>query len=154
MDAEGARAYLLSLPHVVETMQWGENLVFWAGDKAIGGKMFALMDLTLSRGLVLSFAAGPEGAAELCEREGFVRAPYLGRLHWVAAEGWDALSGREWKERLSAAHQIVYGKLPAKVTATLALPAKERALRIAEGRAARETTASARKTAVKRKPTK
>ena len=39
MDAERLRAYLLTLPHVAETMQWGANLVFWAGDKAIGGKM-------------------------------------------------------------------------------------------------------------------
>ena len=45
MDAERLRAYLLILPHVAETMQWGANLVFWAGDKAIGGKMFALVNL-------------------------------------------------------------------------------------------------------------
>jgi hypothetical protein len=31
MDAERLRAYLLTLPHVVETMQWGANLVFWVG---------------------------------------------------------------------------------------------------------------------------
>jgi hypothetical protein len=31
MDAERVREYLLRLPHVVETMQWGANLVFgWA----------------------------------------------------------------------------------------------------------------------------
>ena len=35
MDTERARAFLLSLPHVAETMQWGANLVFWAGDKRI-----------------------------------------------------------------------------------------------------------------------
>src|SRR5271168_1794039 len=45
MDAERAREYLLRLPHVVETMQWGANLVFWVGDKAIGGKMFAVLNL-------------------------------------------------------------------------------------------------------------
>ncbi len=45
MDAERARAFLLTLPHVVETEQWGHNLVFWVGDKAIGGKMFALINL-------------------------------------------------------------------------------------------------------------
>src|ERR1700712_4622216 len=47
MDAERARAFLLKLPHVVETRQWGDNLVFWVGDKAIGGKMFALLNLDL-----------------------------------------------------------------------------------------------------------
>ena len=44
MDAERLREYVLSLPHVVETMQWGANLVYWVGDKAIGGKMFALAE--------------------------------------------------------------------------------------------------------------
>ena len=39
---QNEREFLLQLPHVVETMQWGANLVFWVGDKAIGGKMFAL----------------------------------------------------------------------------------------------------------------
>ena len=37
MDAERLRAYLLTLPHVVETMQWGANLMFWvgAGDECV-----------------------------------------------------------------------------------------------------------------------
>ena len=45
MDAERLRVFLLTLPHTAETMQWGANLVFWVGDKAIGGKMFALLNL-------------------------------------------------------------------------------------------------------------
>ena len=50
MDSESARAFLLRLPHVEETLQWGNNLVFWVGDKAIGGKMFAkLLDFPRSR---------------------------------------------------------------------------------------------------------
>ena len=64
MDAERIRAYLLTLPHAVETMQWGANLVFWVGDKAIGGKMFALVNLDSDDrkrnkpGPVISYAAG------------------------------------------------------------------------------------------------
>ena len=134
MDAERARYFLLGLPHVAETMQWGDNLVFWAGDKAIGGKMFALLNLDGERGLVISFAAGPEGAAELCEWEGFRPAPYFGRLHWIAAERWDLLPVREWERLLQAAHGITLGNLPARVLATLQLPAKERAALIAERR--------------------
>jgi hypothetical protein len=60
MDAEKLRAMLLKLPHVVETMQWGDNLVLWVGDKAIGGKMFAVVDLGKG-GPVMSYAAGPDG---------------------------------------------------------------------------------------------
>lgn len=87
MDAERARNLLLKIPHVVETMQWGDNLVFWVGDKTLGGKMFALVNLD-GRGPVVSFAAGADGAAELLEREGFRPAPYLARAHWVAAGRW------------------------------------------------------------------
>ena len=50
MDAERFRAYLLTLPHVVETAQWG-GLVFWVGDKSIGGKMFVMVPLDEHEGL-------------------------------------------------------------------------------------------------------
>ncbi len=80
MDAESARAFLLSLADVAETMQWGDNLVFWVGDKAIGGKMFAIVNLGAPH-QAFSFAAGPERFAELVEREGVVpRRIWLARI--------------------------------------------------------------------------
>jgi predicted DNA-binding protein (MmcQ/YjbR family) len=112
MDVERARAFLLGLPHVAETVQWGDNLVFWVGDKVVGGKMFALIDLDGAGGPVIAFAAGAEHAAELCEREGFRPAPYLARAHWVAAERWDVMGAREWERELAAAHAVVWAKLP------------------------------------------
>ena len=118
MDAESLRAFLLSLPDVCETMQWGDNLVFWVGDKKIGGKMFALCSLTPDRG-VLSFAAGPERFAELVEVEGVFPAPYLARAHWVAVERWNTLPASELKELLRGARGIVYEKLPKKTKAAL-----------------------------------
>jgi predicted DNA-binding protein (MmcQ/YjbR family) len=75
MDAERLREYVLSLPHVVETMQWGANLVYWVGDKAIGGKMFAVLNLDNTHKAVLSFAAGAERYAELLETDGVFPAP-------------------------------------------------------------------------------
>jgi predicted DNA-binding protein (MmcQ/YjbR family) len=142
MDAERLRVYLLSLPHVAETMQWGANLVYWVGDKAIGGKMFALVNLdepscagapgldseTWVSGrphLLLSYAAGPERYAELLERDGLVPAPYFARIHWVAAERWEVFSDAEWQRELRAAHEIILAKLPRKVRATLALSAAQ-----------------------------
>src|ERR1700721_1433735 len=76
LDTERIRAYLLTLPHAVETVQFG-GLVFWVGDKAIGGKMFAWMRLEQneSRTRVISFAAGPERYAELLEIDGILPAP-------------------------------------------------------------------------------
>jgi predicted DNA-binding protein (MmcQ/YjbR family) len=128
MDAERLRAYLLTLPHVVETMQWGANLVFWVGHKAIGGKMFALIDLDgpgPSRDALMSYAAGPKRYGELLETEGILPAPYLARAHWVAVERWDVFTVREWERELTAAHEIVRAKLPLKTRKAPALPAAE-----------------------------
>jgi predicted DNA-binding protein (MmcQ/YjbR family) len=123
MDAERAREYLLRLPHVAETMQWGANLVFWVGDKAIGGKMFAVLNLDEDQKAVLSFAAGPERYAELLETEGVFPAPYLARAHWVSLRHWGVLRSSELEEQLKHAHDLVYNKLPKKTRDVLAMPA-------------------------------
>jgi predicted DNA-binding protein (MmcQ/YjbR family) len=126
MDAESTRAFLLRLPFVVETLQWGNNLVFWVGDKAVGGKMFALIDLDGDGRAVMSFAAGPEGAAELLEMDGIFPAPYLARAHWVALERWDALRKSELEARLRASREIVEARLPKRTRDVLAMPVGER----------------------------
>lgn len=146
MDVERARAFLLSLPHAVETMQWGDNLVFWVGDKAIGGKMFALIDLGvgLSKGVAM-YSAGPERYNELLEIEGMLPAPYMARIHWVAAQHWDAMRNAEWEAEFTAAHAITLGKLPPKVRATLQLPEREQKRLIATRRKLLAERAAAKK---------
>ena len=134
MDAERARSFLLSLPHVVETQQWGDNLVFWVGDKAIGGKMFVLIDLEARMHGVISYPAGAERFAELVEREGLRPAPYFARIHWVAADTWSAWRNVEWEEELRAAQTMTLDKLPQRTRDVLAMPAKAREDLIAERR--------------------
>lgn len=134
MDADHIREFLLKQPHVEETMQWGANLVFWVGDKAIGGKMFALVNLDEGGRAVLSFAAGAERYAELLENDGVIPAPYLARIHWVALERWDALRAQELKHLLSCARELVYDKLPRRTKDALALPPTARKKMIAERR--------------------
>ncbi len=143
MDAERLRAYLLTLPHVVETMQWGANLVFWAGDKAIGGKMFAVINLdeptptqlaTRKPHPILSYAAGPARFSELIEVEGLIPAPYFARAHWVAALHWDVFTTTEWRGELSAAHALTLARLPPKTRTVLALPAAQQKRLIAATR--------------------
>jgi predicted DNA-binding protein (MmcQ/YjbR family) len=142
MNAERLRAYLLTLPHVVETMQWGANLVFWVGDKAIGGKMFALINLDEpadSAGKahpILSYAAGPARYSELLELDGLVPAPYMARIHWVAAERWDVFSAGEWQRELNAAHALTLAKLAPRTRKILELPASEQRHILSERRKA------------------
>jgi predicted DNA-binding protein (MmcQ/YjbR family) len=142
MDVERLRAFLLTLPHTVETRQWGNNLVFWVGDKAIGGKMFALINLDdpgprLAR-TDFSFAANPERFHQLLELEGIIPAPYLARAHWVALENltasWNALTRTELEDLLREANSIVFNKLPTRVRTALALPATQQKKLIKERR--------------------
>jgi predicted DNA-binding protein (MmcQ/YjbR family) len=126
MDSESARAFLLRLPHVEETLQWGNNVVFWVGDKAIGGKMFAVLNLDADSHGVISFAAGPEGMAELLEIDGIFPAPYLARAHWVAMERWSALRASDLEARLRAARDIIEAKLPKRTRDVLAMPPGDR----------------------------
>jgi predicted DNA-binding protein (MmcQ/YjbR family) len=150
MDAERARTFLLALPHVEETQQWGDNLVFWVGDKAIGGKMFCLLNLDADSHGVISYAAGPERYNELLERDGLAPAPYMARIFWVAVEGWGALRNAEWESELRAAHELTLAKLPKRVRDVLTMPTRERDKLIRERRAllaerARDAKKSARK---------
>ena len=64
------RAMLLKLPHVAETEAWSTYVLFWAADKSIGGKLFAMMNPVNETNGVITYAAGPERYAELLEREG------------------------------------------------------------------------------------
>jgi predicted DNA-binding protein (MmcQ/YjbR family) len=114
MDLEAIRTYCLSLPHVTERVQWGNDLLF-----CIGGKMFAVAGLDAKYPTKLSFKCTPEKFAELVESEGIIPAPYVARYHWVALEDLDALSQRELKSLLKTAYQLVHDKLPRKVQAQL-----------------------------------
>jgi predicted DNA-binding protein (MmcQ/YjbR family) len=139
MDAEQIRKLLLQMPHVAETMQWGANLVFWVGDKALGGKMFAFVNLDGDGRAAISYCAGSERYAELLEIDGVIPAPYLARAYWVAVERWGVFRNSEWKSELEAAHTIVTGKLPKRVRDRIAMPKSEQKQLITERKKTRAT---------------
>jgi predicted DNA-binding protein (MmcQ/YjbR family) len=114
MASEWIRQHCLSFPHVTETVQWGNNLVF-----KIGGKMFAVMCLEPAP-VALSFKCMPEEYAELIVRPSIIPAPYLARAHWVALETEPALTHTELKRLLRTAYDQVLSKLPKKTQAALA----------------------------------
>jgi len=134
MDNERIRELCLSLPHAVEAVGWGHHLVFWVGDKAIGGKMFAMFHLDDQGTGVVWFHCGAERFQELLEIEGMIPAPYLAKAHWVTVERWNVLRARQWEDELRQAHALVYEKLPKRVMAILAMPEKERTRFIRERR--------------------
>ena len=110
MDIELVRSFCLSLPHVDEKVQWGNDLLF-----RIGEKMFAVVSLEPASDHCMSFKCTPEKFAELIEQDGIIPAPYVARYHWVALERFDALPANELKALLRTAYGLVYEKLPAKI---------------------------------------
>ncbi len=144
MDNERIREICLALPQVSETLNWGHHLVYWVGDRDIGGKMFAMTDLDGTGIGVLWFHSGAERFHELMEREGISGAPHLARAFWVAVDRWDVLRPREIEEELKRAHSLIYEKLPPRTKAILAMPEKERAKLIRERKKLLAARASAK----------
>ena len=140
MNLDQARLFLVSLPDAIEAEQFG-GLIYWLGDKAIGGKMFAHLNIEPNERYRIAFPAGEERFAELVEQEGFAPAPYLARIFWVAADRWDRMRHAEWETQLRASHALTLAKLPPKTQRILAMPKKEQKKAVAEWRkllAARE----------------
>jgi predicted DNA-binding protein (MmcQ/YjbR family) len=126
MDNERIRAICMALPHVSETVNWGHHLVYWVGDRDIGGKMFAMTDLDGTGTGVLWFHAGQERFHELLETEGIIASPYLAKAGWVTVERWNVLRLREYEDELRRAHALIYEKLPKRTKTVLSMPEKER----------------------------
>jgi predicted DNA-binding protein (MmcQ/YjbR family) len=132
MDNERIREICFSLPHVTETVGWGHHLIYWVGDRDIGGKMFAATNLEVSGDGVLGFHCGAERFHELVEKDGIHPTPYSARYFWVTLERWDAPRPLEIEEELRRAYALIYEKLPKRTRAVLARPEKERAKVIRE----------------------
>jgi predicted DNA-binding protein (MmcQ/YjbR family) len=126
MDNERIRTICMAMPHVCETVNWGHHLVYFVGDRDIGGKMFASTDLDGSGEGVLSFHCGAERFHELLEVDGIRPTPYSAKYFWVTLERWDALQPREIEDELKRAYELIYAKLPPRTKKILALPEKER----------------------------
>jgi predicted DNA-binding protein (MmcQ/YjbR family) len=113
MDVEQVRDYCLSLPHTTERVQWGDNLVF-----KVGGKIYAILGLEPGENW-LTLKSTPEEAAELIERPGIIRAPYVGGSHWVTIETANALQRDESEQLLRQSYDLIFAKLTKKTQAAL-----------------------------------
>jgi predicted DNA-binding protein (MmcQ/YjbR family) len=141
MDNERIRDLCMSLPHVAETVNWGHHLVYWVGDRDIGGRMFASTDLDGSGVGVLSFHCGAERFHELLEVEGMRPTPYSAKQFWVTMECWNVLRSTQIEDELRRAHALIFEKLPKRTKTVLAMPEKERSRIIRERRKLRSARA-------------
>ena len=104
LSIDWIRGICLALPHVTETVQWGDDLVF-----KVGGKMFAVAPLEPAK-VCLSFKCTKEKFDELVERPGIIPAPYLARAHWVSLEEGSALPKAEVHAYEDADHYVLEDK--------------------------------------------
>ena len=128
----------MSFPHVAETVNWGHHLVYWAGDRDIGGRMFASTDLDGSGVGVLSFHCGAERFHELLEIEGMRPTPYSAKNFWVTMERWDVLRSKQVEDELKKAYALIFERLPKHTKTMLDLPEKERNKAIRERKKAKK----------------
>ena len=107
MNTETLRNFCLSLPAATEEIKWGNDLTF-----SIGGKMFCVT--SFDEPFKASFKVPDEDFEELCNREGFVPAPYMARAKWVLVSNNASLSKKEWETFVEQSYNLVKSKLTKK----------------------------------------
>jgi predicted DNA-binding protein (MmcQ/YjbR family) len=104
MNVDDIRQFCLSFPQATENLQWGDDLCF-----KIAKKIFAVVSLE-SVPPKLCFKCTPEKFAELCELEGIIPAPYVGRYKWVLLERLDVLRDHELEDLIRQSYEMVAAK--------------------------------------------
>ena len=92
-----------------EDLKWEDHLCF-----NIGGKMY-LVTSPDHKPHPASFKASDEDFTELCEREGFMPAPYLARYKWVHVDDINRLSVKQWQTYAQQSYRLIGSKLPARL---------------------------------------
>jgi predicted DNA-binding protein (MmcQ/YjbR family) len=139
MSLHRTREFLLSLRRVEETLQW-DNFVYWVFDKAVGGKMFAMLEPEPGGPHVGGFAVPQDRFPDLLEIEGIRPAPYLARAHWIVFKHWQVFTQRELEQHLRAAYDRVEAKLPTRIQRLAELKDREYRALVREKRAAAKAT--------------
>ena len=125
MDNERIRTICMALPHVAETVNWGHRLVYWAGDRDIGGKMFAMTDLDGTGFGVLWFHCGAERFHELLEIEGISAVALPGQSALGDGGALGRAAARASRGGAARAHALIFEKLPKRTRTVLAMPERK-----------------------------
>ena len=103
-----------SLPHTVEDIKWGKDLVF----SIEGGKMFCVFGIEEEGdedGFTgMSFKVDDHRFLEMTDRPQFVPAPYMARAKWVALVDTKGITVKELKDLVRRSHELYFEKLPKK----------------------------------------
>src|SRR5882724_2086044 len=112
MTIEDIRLIALKLPHAKEDIKWGSDLSF-----CVAEKMFCVTSMEGECKFSLKVEA--EEFDELCQRQGFIPAPYMARNKWVLIDSSAKLSKKEVESFIKRSYELVKSKLPKKLQAEL-----------------------------------
>jgi predicted DNA-binding protein (MmcQ/YjbR family) len=102
------------LPGVTQDIKWENHLCF-----NVGNKMF-LVTAPDSVPCSASFKTTDDDFEALCNRDGFIPAPYMARHKWVHLDNINRLNKKEWEQFINQSYKLVFSKLPAKLRNTIA----------------------------------
>lgn len=105
------------LPATTHVVQWGGASVW-----KVGGKIFAVCSIWGEGDHdKISFKCSDLSFTVLCEQDGIVPAPYLGRRKWAQLSAPDAMPDDDIRRYIEQAHTIVVAKLTKAKRAELGL---------------------------------
>lgn len=115
MDIEDLQKICKKFTAVTEDIKWGHDLCF-----CIGKKMFLVVGIDEYPSSA-SFKVADEDFDEICQREGFVPAPYMARNKWVKIDDISRIGKQEWEEFALESYELVKSKLSKKLQRELGL---------------------------------
>lgn len=102
--------YCRSLPHVVEDVKWGNDLVF----SIETGKMFCVFGLDDDKYTGMSFKVDDHRFLEMTDLPQFIPAPYMARARWVYLRDKKGISNKELMNFVHRSYELYFAKLPKK----------------------------------------
>ena len=108
MTLEDIRSIALKLPHATEDIKWGNDLCF-----CIAEKMFCVT--SMEGEVKFSLKVDTSEFDDLCQRQGFIPAPYMARNNWILIDSLAKLSKNELESFIKKSYELVKGKLPKKL---------------------------------------
>lgn len=96
-----------SLPHVVEDIKWGNDLVF----SITGGRMFCVFGLDGEDHSGVCFKVDDHRFLEMTDRPQFIPAPYMARARWVKLTDTRGVPRAELRQLVSRSHELYFHQL-------------------------------------------
>ena len=115
MQIEDLQKICKKLKGTTEDIKWENHLCM-----CIGGKMYLVIGLD-EHPTTASFKVHEEEFEEICQRDGFIPAPYMAKNKWVFVDNIKKISKKEWEHYAKQSYDLVKLKLSKKLQKELGI---------------------------------